>query len=62
MIYNTQLKKIKEITDCPTCPHFDGRTKTCKGLNKICFEYDPKTNLITDGRTKERRSISEILI
>lgn len=57
MIYNTRLKKIKEITDCPTCPQFDGRTKTCKGLNKICFEYDPKTQTIIDGKTKLPRKI-----
>lgn len=57
MIYNTRLKKIKVITDCPTCPQFDGRTKTCKGLNKICFEYDPKTQTIIDGKTKLPRKI-----
>lgn len=57
MIYNTRLKKIKTVTDCPTCPHFDGRTKTCKGLNKICFEYDPKTQTIIDGKTKLPRKI-----
>ena len=62
MIYNTKLKRVRTILDCANCAHFDQMTKTCKGLNKICFEYDPKTNLITDGRTKQRRSVDEILI
>lgn len=57
MLYNTRLKRVKTVQDCPTCPHFDGRTKTCKGLNKICFEYDAKTQTIIDGKTKLPRNV-----
>ena len=57
MLYNTSLKKIKEVTDCPNCPHFDKALKKCNGLNKICFEYDDKTQTIIDGKTKLPRKI-----
>lgn len=57
MLYNTKLKKVKTITDCPTCSYFDKKLKKCNGLNKICFEYDAKTQTIIDGNTKLPRRI-----
>ena len=57
MLYNTALKKIKAVTDCPLCPHFDKRLKKCNGLNRVCFEYYPKTQTIIDGNTKLPRKI-----
>lgn len=57
MLYNTKLKKVKTVLDCPTCPHFDKRLKKCNGLNRVCFEYDPKTQTIIDGKTKLPRRI-----
>lgn len=61
-LFNTDKMKIHDETDCFTCEQFDKRLKKCNGLNKVCFEYDPDTNLITNSITKEKRSISEILI
>ena len=57
MLYNTKLKKVKTLTDCPTCAHFDKKLKKCNGLNKVCFEYDAKTQTIIDGNTKLPRKI-----
>lgn len=57
MLYNTELKKVKAVTDCPTCPHFDKKTKRCNGLNRVCFEYDPTTQTIIDGKTKLPRKV-----
>ena len=57
MIYNTKLKKIKEPTDCGTCAYFDRRLKKCNGLNRVCYEYDAKTQTIIDGNTKLPRRI-----
>ena len=57
MLYNTKLKKIKTVLDCPTCAYFDKKLKKCNGLNKICFEYDDKTQTIIDGNTKLPRKI-----
>ena len=45
------------MLDCANCAHFDRRTKTCNGLNKICFEYDEKTQTIIDGITKMPRKV-----
>ena len=47
------------MLDCANCAHFDRRTKTCNGLNKICFEYDEKTQTIIDGITKMPRKVQE---
>ena len=57
MIYNTKLKRVRTMLDCAKCAHFDQITKTCKGLNKICFEYDEKTQTIIDGITKMPRKV-----
>lgn len=57
MLYNTEKKKIKGTGDCFSCPMWENRTKTCRGLNKVCFEYDPKTQTIIDGNTKLPRKI-----
>ena len=57
MLYNTAKKKIKVVTDCPLCPHFDKKNKKCNGLNRVCFEYDPTTQTIIDGKTKLPRKI-----
>ena len=57
MLYNTKLKKVKTLTDCLTCAYFDKRLKKCNGLNKVCYEYDPRTMTIIDGKTKLPRSI-----
>ena len=57
MIYNTKLKRVRTILDCANCAHFDQITKTCKGLNLICFEYDEKTKTIIDGKTKLPRQV-----
>lgn len=53
MLYNVEKEKIKTITDCFTCKHFDKTLCRCvDGLNKICYEYDPATQIIIDGLTK----------
>ena len=57
MIYNTKLRRIKKATDCPNCAYFDGHLKKCNGINKVCFEYDAKTQTIIDGNTKLPRKI-----
>ena len=57
MLYNKEKKKIKGTGDCFSCSMWENRTKTCRGLNKVCFEYDPKTQTIIDGNTKLPRKI-----
>lgn len=57
MIYNTELKRVRTMVDCVKCRLFDQTTKTCKGLNRICFEYDEKTKTIIDGKTKLPRQV-----
>ena len=52
MLYNRDKNRVRLETDCFTCPQFDSRLKRCTGLNKVCFEYDPKTRTIIDGKTK----------
>lgn len=52
MLYNIEKKKIKEFSDCFNCKHYDTIKKQCSGINKACFEYDPKTRTIIDGVTK----------
>lgn len=52
MLYNIELEKIKEQTDCITCPYYNVPLKLCSGLNKVCFEYDPITQTAIDGITK----------
>lgn len=52
MLYNRDKKRVRVETDCFTCPQFDRRFKRCNGINKVCFEYDPKTRTIIDGKTK----------
>lgn len=52
MLYNKDLKKVQSIADCLKCPCFDKQLKQCKGLNKVCFEYDEKTKTCIDGITK----------
>ena len=52
MLYNMDLGKIKEQTDCITCPYYNVQLKLCCGLNNACFEYDPKTQTAIDGITK----------
>lgn len=52
MLYNVNNKKIQTVIDCFTCPHYNPTTLGCSGLNKVCFEYDEKTQTIIDGVTK----------
>lgn len=52
MLYNKDLKRPRKPTDCVSCPLFDKNYKKCNGANKICFEYDPKTQTVIDGITK----------
>jgi len=52
MLYNILKKKTQEITDCLKCPYFDLKLKQCSGLNKVCFEFDEKTNTVINGITK----------
>jgi hypothetical protein len=50
MLYNIEKRKIKDFMDCMSCPCFEkGR---CKGIGKVCFEYDKKTQTIVDPITK----------
>lgn len=51
-LYNIKKGKERDETDCFTCERYDRRLKKCNGLNKVCFEYDPKTKTIIDGKTK----------
>lgn len=57
MLYNVVKKKVKTLVDCFSCPYWDGRTKSCRGLNRVCFEYDEKTKTIIDGKTKLPRNV-----
>ena len=51
MLYNKDLDKVQASSHCITCSHFDKKTKICKGLGKVCFEYEPKTKTIFDPVT-----------
>lgn len=51
-LYNVKLKREKKPTDCLACASWNARTKTCRGKNRVCFEYDPKTKTVYDGKTK----------
>lgn len=53
MLYNKDLKRVIRFTDCLNCEHFDKRLKVCQGANKVCFEYDEKTQTCIDGITKK---------
>ena len=57
MLYNIEQKKIKTNADCLNCEHFDRFSKKCKGIGKVCFEYDIKTNKIVDPVTKKTITI-----
>lgn len=48
MLYNREKKAIKTALDCNACPYMNSKTKECKGLGKICFEYDEKTQTCID--------------
>lgn len=52
MLYNKETKAVKKAEDCLTCPYFDRVLKKCKGIGKICFEFDVKTNTVIDPITK----------
>lgn len=52
MLYNTRMKRAKKVSDCFTCPKWDNKTKSCNGLNSVCFEYDEKTKTAFDGKSK----------
>lgn len=52
MLYNKDLKKVKDGTDCITCPHFDKTKKQCNGIGKVCFEFDAKTRVAIDPVTR----------
>lgn len=52
MLYNKNYRRIKKPIDCMTCACYDKTLKECKGLNKVCFEYDEKTQTLIDGITK----------
>lgn len=52
MLYNKDLKKVKDGTDCITCPHFDKIKKQCHGIGKVCFEFDAKTRVAIDPVTR----------
>lgn len=51
MLYNTEKKKVQNITDCFSCKYFDKKLKRCSGINAVCYEYDNTTNTIIDGLT-----------
>lgn len=59
MLYNIEKKKTRTMLDCGSCPHFNKGTFRCEGLNKCCFEYDPKTKTIIDGVTKLPLKVGE---
>lgn len=52
MLYNIEKKELKTDKTCIGCAYYDKRLKKCDGLNKCCFEYDPKTQTVIDGITK----------
>lgn len=52
MLFNRKENRVRLETDCFTCPQFDRRLKRCNGINKVCFEYDEKTQTIIDGKLK----------
>ena len=53
MLYNNNKKQVKTALDCLTCPYFDKTGKRCVGgIGKVCFEYDPKTHIAIDPKTK----------
>lgn len=51
MLYNNKKQRVQTNADCLSCPYFDKCTKKCKGLGKVCFEYDPKTMTAIDPVT-----------
>lgn len=59
MLYNIEKKKVKGAFDCGDCPYLDKENARCNGLNKCCFEYDPKTKTIIDGITKLPLKVGE---
>ena len=52
MLYNKDLKKVQTNADCLQCPLFDKHKKKCRGIGKVCFEYDPKSRTAIDPITK----------
>lgn len=52
MLYNIETGTIKTNLTCLSCSYFNKKLKKCEGLNKVCFEYDSKTNTAIDGITK----------
>ena len=51
MLYNINLKKTREITDCFACPCFNARTRRGEGIDKGGFESAKETKTIMDGVT-----------
>jgi len=51
MLYNKELKKVKQDVDCLECPDYDKQEKRCKGIGKTCFGYDPITQTCIDPIT-----------
>ena len=53
MLYNKSKNKVRMALDCLSCPYFNKTSKKCEGgIGKVCFEYDPKTQIIIDPKTK----------
>ena len=52
MLYNVELKKVRERIDCQACPYMDKPTKKCEGIGKRCFEYDSVAKVCIDPVSK----------
>ncbi len=52
MLYNKELKKVQTMADCMVCHFFDKKNKKCNGIDKCCYEYDPKTKTAFSQKTK----------
>lgn len=51
MLYNKKTKDINKNKNCLTCEYFINNK--CEGIGKVCFVYDPKTNLCIDPILKK---------
>lgn len=59
MLYNIALKKVHTNADCMKCHYFDKDKKKCKGIGKVCYEYDEKNNTISDPVTNQKVKVGE---
>ena len=53
MLYNIDMKRVKQDLDCSTCPKFERSTKTCFGIGTTCFEYNKNLQKCIDPDTRE---------